>query len=82
MFALFLYSHLGLIGIVDYFYQPPHKGSVYTCLSEFDYSGYEEIEYLVLDRKGYEAGWLAKKIDDQLNTDIEVLISRKMKSDD
>lgn len=71
-----------LIGIVDYFYQPPHKGSPYTCWSDLDYNGYEEIEYLVLDRKGYKADWLAKKVDDQLDADIKELISKKMREDD
>ena len=70
------------IGVVDYFYQPPHKGSPYTCWSDVDYMGDEEIIYFVLDRKGYKADWLAKKIDDQLNADIEKLISKKMESDD
>ena len=70
-----------LIGVTEYFGQPPHKGSVYTCWSDVDYYGYEEISYDVLDRKGYEAKWLLKKVDNKINQKIEELISRKMKND-
>lgn len=67
-----------LIGVVDYFKKPPHKGSAQSCDSDLDYYGYEEVDYLVLDRKGYKAAWLAKKVDDQENSNIIELISRYM----
>jgi hypothetical protein len=39
------------------------KGSYsYFAASDMDYHGYEDIEYEVLDRKGYLANWLSKKL--------------------
>ena len=51
-----------LIGVIDYHKQAPHNGSPLTCNSDWDYYGYEESDWEVLDRKGYKAAWLAKKI--------------------
>lgn len=67
-----------LIGVVDYFSQPHHKGSPMTCWSDLDYYGYEEIDYVILDRKGYKADWLAKKIDVYIDSEINELISKEM----
>ena len=39
--------------------------SPHTCPSSDDYYGYTEIEYDVLDRKGYRAKWLERKITDK-----------------
>ena len=41
---------------------PPFRGSPYACDSADDYYGYAEIEFTVLDRKGYPAPWLANKL--------------------
>lgn len=43
---------------------PPHHGSAHTCNSDLDYYGYEDVEYEVLDRKGYIAEWLSNKMSD------------------
>jgi hypothetical protein len=62
------------IGVVDYHYQPAFKGSPRLCWSNLDYYGYTEIEYLVLDRKGYKADWLARKIDEDIDSEIQQFI--------
>lgn len=43
----------------------PWRGSPHTCPSSDDYYGYTEIEYDILDRKGYRAKWLERKITDR-----------------
>ena len=50
------------ITVTHYTYVKPWGGSVYTCPSELDYYGYTEFDYIVLDRKGYKAEWLANKL--------------------
>jgi hypothetical protein len=57
------------------------KGSYsYNAPSDMDYYGYEDIEWIVLDRKGYVANWLSKKTtsqdEDRIMTEI-----REMHSD-
>lgn len=39
--------------------------------SDWDCNGYEEIEFEVLDRKGYPAPWLAKKLSPEAVARIE-----------
>jgi NADH:ubiquinone oxidoreductase subunit D len=34
----------------------------YNAASDYDYYGYTEIDWEVLDRKGYKADWLARKM--------------------
>lgn len=53
----------------------PWKGSPHNCPSDADFYGYEDIEYTVLDRKGYEATWLEKKIDVEEDEKIQFMIS-------
>ena len=49
-----------LIGVIDY---SSVKGSYsYNAPSDMDYYGYTECDWELLDRKGYKANWLAKKI--------------------
>lgn len=49
--------------VVDYYLNvPPWRGSAYDCPSDWDYYGYTEFEFTVVDRKGYRADWLAKKL--------------------
>lgn len=40
-------------------------GDSSTWASDWDYYGYTELDYIVLDRKGYPAPWLEKKLDKQ-----------------
>ena len=35
-----------------------------------DFYGYTDAEYTVLDRKGYKAAWLDRKIDDETHNEI------------
>ncbi len=51
-----------LIGVTGYLYQPPCKGHPSTCASDWDYYGYEEIEWEILDRRGKPAPWLDRKL--------------------
>lgn len=60
------------IGVTYFHYQPPWRGSAHTCDSDWDYYGYTELEYDVLDRRGRPAAWLEKKIDDDIRTDIQL----------
>jgi len=43
----------------------------YNAASDFDYYGYKEIEFTVLDRKGYPAPWLERKLTDDDTDRIE-----------
>ena len=48
------------------------KGShSYNAPSDLDYYGYSEIEFHLLDRKGYPAGWLERKMTDSDRERIE-----------
>jgi hypothetical protein len=53
-----------LIGVMTYTNVKPWSGTARSCPSSDDYYGYSEMEYEVLDRKGYLANWLSKKITD------------------
>lgn len=52
----------------------PWNGPAHTCPSSDDYYGYTEIEYEILDRKGYRARWLENKVtkkdDSKIREDI------------
>jgi hypothetical protein len=57
--------------IDSYHYQPRFKGSPQLCDSDVDYYGYETIEWFLVDRKGYPAKWLEKKLTESIREDIE-----------
>ena len=59
-----------IIGVTYFHYQPPWSGSAHTCPSSDDYYGFTEMEYEVLDRKGYKADWLASKITEDDDAEI------------
>ena len=40
----------------------PWRGNIEDCPSSDDYYGYTEMEFKLLDRKGYPAPWLEKKM--------------------
>lgn len=48
----------------------PFKGSPHLCDSDIDYYGYTEINFTLLDRKGYQADWLRRKMSAE---DVELL---------
>jgi len=62
------------IGVGHYFVQPPFNGSAFYCDSRDDYYGYSECEWEILDRKGYSAPWLDRKLTDADRADIEECI--------
>jgi len=61
-----------IIGISSYVNVP---GNPYTWDSDVDYYGYEEMDWGVMDRKGYAAPWLEKKLNDGDRDRIEREIS-------
>jgi hypothetical protein len=63
-----------LIGVESYFYQAPFAGSAWNCDSDIDYYGDEEATWVILDRKGYIAGWLENKVDSNIEENIEETI--------
>jgi hypothetical protein len=64
------------IGVLDYFVQAPHRGSAHTCDSDVDFYGYTDVEWQVLDRRGYSAAWLERKLTENDQAKIEAAISR------
>lgn len=49
--------------VVNHFHTIPRwRGSIYSCPSAEDYYGGDEFDYTILDRKGYPAEWLEKKL--------------------
>lgn len=69
------------IGVTHFFCQPPHRGSAHTCDSDWDFYGYTECDFDVLDRKGYPADWLAKKMTDKDEERIKEEVSNHMKEE-
>lgn len=59
-----------------YDYAPRGRGSPHLYASPEDYYGYEDIEFELLDRKGYKAAWLERKMTKADKTRIENEISR------
>jgi hypothetical protein len=48
------------------------KGSFnYHADSDWDYYGYTECEFEVLDRRGRKAAWLERKLTDDMTQEIE-----------
>ncbi len=58
-----------LIGVTHFLTKKPHSGSPLSCDSDMDFYGYTEIEFELLDREGYKADWLEKKLSKE-DTDI------------
>jgi hypothetical protein len=54
-----------LIGVEHYQCTPPHRGSPYSCDSDWDYYGYTECDWRILDRRGRPASWLEQKLTHQ-----------------
>ena len=73
--------------ITHFVHVPPFSGSSHICDSSDDYYGYTEIEWDLLDRKGYPAKWLKKKLTAkekfQIESDlIETLKMREKEDND
>lgn len=66
-----------LIGIKDYFKQEAQgRGADSDC----DCYGYSESDWDVLDRKGYKAKWLEKKLtskeEEKINNQIQIYMEK------
>ena len=59
------------IVVTHFEHTPPWRGHPHECPSDLDYYGYTELEYNVLDRKGYKASWLEAKITDEDDARIQ-----------
>jgi hypothetical protein len=58
-----------IVGVVEY---NCVKGSYsYHAASDWDYYGYTDLDYVILDRRGRPAAWLERKLDDDMRADIE-----------
>ena len=67
-----------LIGVSNYIRV---RGSFnYNAPSDMDYYGYTECDWELLDRKGYRANWLAKKMTSRDEDSINEAISNYMES--
>ena len=53
-----------LVDVLHYHIKEPFKGPARYCDSDQDFYGYSELGYVLLDRKGYRARWLEKKVKD------------------
>ena len=51
-----------LVDVLHYHSKEPFKGHSMHCDSSDDWYGYSELDYVLLDRKGYRARWLEKKV--------------------
>lgn len=62
--------------VVDSFqYSPPSRKPASLCSCPDEYYGHTDMEWHLIDRKGYQAGWLQEKMSDndieQLTIEIE-----------
>lgn len=62
-----------LIGVTHY--ESVAGSYSYNAASDMDYYGYNDAEWEVLDRKGYKAAWLERKLTardhDRINAEID-----------
>lgn len=67
-----------LVHVTHYFRQAPHRGSAQTCDSDWDYRGYTDCEWSVLDQRGRPAPWLERKATDADRQRIEQEITEQL----
>lgn len=67
------------IFIFDVTFIPASNLSPHQCASDIDYYGDFDCDFTVLDRKGYKADWLAKKLSSQDILDIKEIAEKKIK---
>ena len=65
-----------LIGVLSFDHQPGSYS--FWADSDYDYYGYCEIDWDVLDRRGRPAPWLVRKLTDKMRDDIEAAIREHM----
>lgn len=66
-----------LIGVKEY---NQVQGSYYAT-NDWDYHGYTDCSWDVLDRRGRKADWLERKLDKQTHETIETLVAKYMKDE-
>jgi hypothetical protein len=65
-----------IIGVIDY---TCVRGSYsYNAASDWDYHGYTDSEWELLDRNGRRAAWLDYKLNDDEETSVEEAIAEYM----
>ncbi|EXJ16940.1 hypothetical protein [Imhoffiella purpurea] len=69
-----------LVGVESYHRQPPDHG---TWASDWDYYGYTESDWQILDRRGRPADWLERKLtrkdEDRIGEEIDAHFEREAK---
>lgn len=74
-------SHIqGIPCLIEITYFNKVKGDSSTWASDWDYYGYTESEWNVLDRRGYRAAWLEKKLTDPDRKRIDMEIDNFMEA--
>ena len=69
----------GIPCIVGVTYFESVRGSYsYHAASDWDYHGYTECEFEVLDRRGRKAPWLERKLTDKIINEIEQEIAEQL----
>ena len=69
----------GIPCIVGVTYFDSVRGSYsYHAASDWDYHGYTECEFEVLDRRGRKAPWLERKLTDKIINEIEQEIAEQL----
>lgn len=69
-----------LVGVESFYIEPGSHS--FHAASDWDYHGYAEMEYDILDRRGRPAPWLEKKLDKFSRQEIECLIKDNYRSGD
>lgn len=65
--------------VIDITVVAPWRGSAYSCPSDLDYYGFEEVDFRLVDRKGYQADWLEKKMSDIEREQISIELIEQYK---
>ena len=68
--------------IVDYTFVPPFNNNPRLCDSDWDYYGYEEMDWYLVNRKGYKAEWLENKMSDSDTASVKEEISNYKRGDE
>ena len=63
-----------LLGVTRYFVKCADRHAD----NDMDFYGYTEVEYDILDRKGYKADWLSKKVSRFKEIDLQEKITEYM----
>ena len=66
--------------VTHYSRQEPHRGSAQSCDSDWDYTGFTECEFDILDRSGKPAAWLERKVTDDDRQRIEQEITKHLEN--